>query len=258
MNMGLAGKRVLITGSTRGIGLGMARAFLREEAIVVLNGRDPAVLEETASSLADVPGKGQVLPVRADLADAAGRKECAKAILNALGGLDHLVCNIGSGRSLPILEETHAEFQRMMEINLFHAQGCVETFLPLLERGEGDSILFISSICGCETLGCPAAYSAAKAGLNAYAGSIARPLGAHGIRVNVLSPGNVTFPGSTWEDKLEANPEGVQDMLDKEVPMQRLGTLDEIADVAVFLCSSRAGFVTGANWIVDGGQTRST
>ena len=133
--------------------------------------------------------------------------------------------------------------------------------LPLLEAnsapGNNTSILFVSSICGCEVLGCPTAYAAAKSALNTYAKTIARPLGGRNIRVNLLSPGNVIFPGSTWEDKLAADAKTVQAMLEREVPLNRLGSLEEIADIAVFLTSRQAGFVTGANWIADGGQTRS-
>jgi 3-oxoacyl-[acyl-carrier protein] reductase len=78
-----------------------------------------------------------------------------------------------------------------------------------------------------------------------------------GIRVNAISPGNIIFPGSTWEAKLAHNREAVQAMLNHEVPMQRFGAPEEIGSVAAFLASRRAGFVTGANWVVDGGQTRN-
>jgi 3-oxoacyl-[acyl-carrier protein] reductase len=90
-----------------------------------------------------------------------------------------------------------------------------------------------------------------------YAKNIARPLGQRGIRVNTVSPGNVIFPGSTWEDKLAQSRDAVVEMLKREVPLQRLGTLEEIGGVVAFLASRRAAFVSGANWVVDGGQTRS-
>jgi 3-oxoacyl-[acyl-carrier protein] reductase len=101
------------------------------------------------------------------------------------------------------------------------------------------------------------AYASAKSALIAYAKNIARPLGEFGIRVNVVSPGNIIFPGSTWEDKLAKSPEDIKAMLQREVPLQRLGTIEEVANVVVFLASQQAAFVTGANWVVDGGQTRS-
>lgn len=258
MDLGLEGATVLITGSSRGIGFGIADAFLREGATVVLNGRNQADLDTAKSTLSTAPTTP--LAFLGDLTDEGHLHACAEFITNQTGRLDHLVCNIGSGKSVPVLAEDDAEFHRVLDLNLHTAQKTVHALLPLLEangaNGTNTSITFVSSICGCEILGCPTAYAAAKSALNTYAKTIARPLGNKNIRVNLLSPGNVLFPGSTWEDKLAADKDGVETMLAREVPLARLGTLEEIADIAVFLASKRAGFVTGANWIADGGQTR--
>lgn len=259
MDMGLDGATVLVTGSSRGIGFGIAEAFLKEGATVVLTGRSQDDLDTAKQALSSA--QGTVITHQADMADATQLTRCAEFIRKQTGRLDHLVCNIGSGKSVPVLSEDDTEFRRVMDINLHTAQHAVQALLPLLEKngtdGTNTSIIFVSSICGCEILGCPTAYAAAKSALNTYAKTIARPLGGKNIRVNLLSPGNVLFPGSTWENKLAADKAGVEAMLEREVPLGRLGTLDEIADIAVFLASKRAGFVTGANWIADGGQTRS-
>jgi len=101
------------------------------------------------------------------------------------------------------------------------------------------------------------AYSSAKSALVSYAKNISFPLGRKGIRVNVVSPGNIMFKGSTWEKKLEEDREKVDEMLKNDVPLQCFGNIDDIANTIVFLASRCSKFVNGANWIIDGGQTRS-
>ena len=262
MNLQLDTQWVLVTGSSRGIGRGIAEAFLKEKASVILSGRDSQTLKETSATLANTFGNGRVRSCTGDLLQPDRVSALSTMIREKVGKLDHLICNIGSGASVPPLQEDLAEFQRMLDLNVLGAVGVVTALRDLLEAsakaGEtSSSITFIGSICGLEALGCPTAYASAKAGLIAYAKNIARLLGQRGVRVNTVSPGNIFFPGSTWEKKLAANREAVESMLMKEVPLQRLGTLDEIADVVVFLASRRAAFVSGANWVVDGGQVRS-
>jgi len=186
--------------------------------------------------------------------------ELANFIDDRWGKLDHLVCNIGSGRSVPLLQEDRNEMQRMLDLNLLGSVSAVRLMTPLLERagsnGGVPSIIFIGSICGVEAIGCPVAYATAKSALMSYTQNIARPLARKNIRVNIISPGNILFEGSTWEDKLARDPAVVETMLEREVPLNRLGTLEEVGSVAAFLASKRAGFVSGSNWLVDGGQTR--
>lgn len=262
MDLELDGRVVAVTGSSRGIGKGIAAAFLKEGARVILTGRDAAELRHAEEDLQKSSGSHRILSFTGDLQKTAVIQELSVAIQTWAGGLDHLVLNIGTGRSVPPLQEDEAEWSRLLEINLLAASRGVRVLLPLLESRASQSdtcpsIIFISSICGVEALGCPVAYAAAKSALISYAKNIARPLGRRGIRVNLVSPGNVLFPGSTWEDKLAGNRSLVHDLLAREVPLQRLGTLEEVADVVVFLASRRAAFIHGANLVVDGGQTRS-
>ncbi|MDP3182999.1 MAG: SDR family oxidoreductase [Desulfobaccales bacterium] len=261
MNLELDGHIVLVTGSSRGLGRGLAASFLTEGATVILTGRDPHDLKAAAEHFRQRYGPGRVRAFLGDLGQQNLIDELARFVDQEFGQLNHLVCNIGSGRSVPPLKENAAEWQRMLEVNLLAAVSGVRGLLPLLQKSaapadDATSITFISSICGVEPLGCPVAYAAAKSALISYAQNIARPLGPQGIRVNVVSPGNIIFPGSTWEDKLAKDQQAVEAMLKREVPLQRLGTVAEVANVVLFLASSRAAFVTGANWVVDGGQTR--
>ena len=150
----------------------------------------------------------------------------------------------------------------MLEINLLNAVGIVNRLYPLLEKnvskvGSSPSITFISSICGVETLGCPVAYASAKSALISYSKNISLPLGRKGIRVNTVTPGNIMFSGSIWEKKIKEDKKKVDEMLKNEVPLQCFGGTEDIASAVVFLASGKAKFVNGANWVIDGGQTRS-
>jgi 3-oxoacyl-[acyl-carrier protein] reductase len=262
VDLELEGQIVLVTGASRGIGRGIAQTFLQEGATVFITARETEALAATRDKFRDLYGAERVHAFAGDLQQREVLEDLHRVITDAWGRLNHLVCNIGTGRSVPPLAEDEKEWQRMLDINLLSATSCVRVMLPLLEKNaslsEGStSIIFIASICGVEALGCPVAYAAAKNGLITYAKNIARPLGQRGIRVNTVSPGNVIFPGSTWEDKLAQSRDAVVEMLKREVPLQRLGTLEEIGGVVAFLASRRAAFVSGANWVVDGGQTRS-
>ena len=258
MELGLANSRILVTGSSRGIGYGIASHFLQEGATVVLTGRNEQNLRLAREMLTKKFDADRVEIFAGDLGDSTVLQGLNAALLTK--GLDHLVCNVGSGRSVPILQETMEEWRRMLDINLLHAAGVVKDLHNLLaasaKGGRGASLTFVGSICGIEAIGCPLAYASAKAALWAYAKNLVRPLAMEGIRVNMVSPGNIIFPGSVWETKLAQDPAVVQNMLEREVPLRRFGSLDEIAAAIIFLASQRASFITGANLVVDGGQTR--
>jgi len=260
--MELINQSVLITGSGSGIGRGIAEGFLKEKALAILSDLNETFLNNTAEEFSNLHDKDKVLKFFGDLKKSDTLETLYQFIIENAGGLNHLVCNIGSGQSVPPLEEDVTEFQRVLDINLLNAVGVVNQLLPLLEKsvskdGGYPSITFVGSICGVETLGCPVAYASAKSALVSYAKNISFPLGMKGIRVNVVSPGNIMFPGSTWEKKIEEDPEKVAAMLKNEVPLQCFGNIEDVANTIVFLASKHAKFVNGANWVVDGGQTRS-
>jgi 3-oxoacyl-[acyl-carrier protein] reductase len=124
----------------------------------------------------------------------------------------------------------------------------------MLEKSKG-CLLFISSITGMEAFGAPTDYSTAKSAIIALAKNMARKLASDGIRVNVIAPGNVYFKGGSWDEKIQQDKKRVDKILKLTVPMNRFAIPQEIANSAVFLCSDRAGFITGTTLVVDGGQT---
>ncbi len=251
MNLEFDGKTALVTGSSKGLGKAIARAFHREGCHVMVNGREPAALERLTAELGDRVG--------AIAGDVTRPEECRTLVTETVkrqGQIDILVCNVGSGSSVPPGEENLEEWRRVFDINLASATNMVEAAADSLARTRG-VIVCISSICGIEALGAPVTYSAAKAALNAYVRGMARPLGRRGVRINAIAPGNLIFDGSVWQRKLSENAAAVDEMLRREVALQRLGEPDEIADFVLFLASPRSSFATGAVFVVDGGQTRS-
>jgi 3-oxoacyl-[acyl-carrier protein] reductase len=256
MDLELNGRVALVTGASRGIGLAIARALAGEGCKTALNARGRDALAAAAAQLAPV-GSAHAY----DVATSAGAEALVGDVVARWGGLDILVCNVGSGASVPPGKESEAEWKRCLEVNLITATNCIAAARPALARGPGrgpgSAIVCISSICGLAALGAPIAYSAAKAALNAAVRGLARPLAAEGIRINALAPGNILFPGGTWAKKLQEAPQAVHSMLAADVALRRLGTPEEVAAIVVFLASPRASFMTGAIVVADGGQLRA-
>ncbi len=251
MNLGLEGKVALVTGSARGIGRAIALALAREGCQVVLNGRDAATLASTAAAFETAP-----LQVPGDVRDPAQAAHLVQAVLDHHGRLDIVVANVGSGRSVPPGREDAEEWQRVFALNLWSTTNTVEAARAALGK-TGGCIVCVSSICGNGVIpGAPVTYSVAKAALHAYIAGIARPLGAEGVRILGIAPGNILFPGSVWERKLAEDAGAVERMLRSDVPLARLGRPEEIGDLVACMASPRCGFATGTVWTLDGGQTR--
>ncbi len=261
MELFLQDKKVLVAGSSKGIGKAIAQRFNEEGSHVLLCGRNSHALRETQNEFLKRFPHNSNLYFSGDLAQEQDLSKLHELITKNWGVLDHLICNIGSGKSVAPLEEDDDEIERMLKINFKTSASCVNKMKNLIIESArlslNSSITFISSICGIEVLGCPVAYASAKSALQTYSKNLSRALGKHKVRVNCVSPGNILFSGSTWEDKLKQDKEGVEQMIQSEVALQRFGTPEEIASIVVFLASQQAQFVTGVNWVVDGGQTRT-
>jgi NAD(P)-dependent dehydrogenase (short-subunit alcohol dehydrogenase family) len=251
MSLNLIDKNVFITGSSKGIGLEIAKFFCEHDAKVVINSRHLSDCEAVTSEI------GCAGFSCGDMSDEKEANLAVKNAVNILGQLDILVCNVGSGVSVPPGEETMFDWQDMFNKNFFSTVLSIEHSREYLSR-TGGVIICISSICGHEIIkGAPLTYSASKAALNHYIKGISWPLSKENIRINGVSPGNIIFDGSAWERKLEKQMKETQDMLNNNVPMNRFGTSSEVASVVGFLSSPESSFMTGSVIIVDGGQTRN-
>ena len=253
MNLDIEGRVALVVGASRGIGFAIAEALAAEGATIAMAARGL----DGVKSAADRIGRGASCHV-ADVTNHAAALSLVGEIEKRWGRIDILVCNVGSGTSVPPGKETAAEWSRVMDVNLFAATNTIEAARPLMSRGSGDrAIVCVSSICGLAALGAPVTYSAAKAALNATVRGLARPLALEGVRINAVAPGNILSADGTWARKLAENKAAVDEMLAREVPMRRLGKPEEVADIVAFPASPRAAFITGTVIVADGGQLRA-
>lgn len=251
MDFRLSGKKVLVTGASRGIGFGIAKGFHQVGCSVVSNSRNEV---ELISSIGNRKGW---TGFPGDVTDPIKARELVQRAVEFMGGLDVLVCNVGSGQSVPPGNESLSDWQKSLSINLFSATNMVEMAVSELRKTKG-VIVCVSSICGLEVIhGAPLTYSAAKAALNAYVRGVAVPLGTYGIRINGVAPGNVLFEGSVWDRKVKEDPKEVNRMIEEDVPLNRLGNINDIVNLVLWLSSPLSAFNTGAIHVCDGGQTRS-
>ncbi len=246
----------IVTGSTRGIGRGIAEAFLQEGAHVLLTGRTQETVGQTVAVLAAQYGDDHVRGFAGDLTQSTTIAQCIAAAVDRWGRSDIAVASLGSGQSRPFSEADPAEWERVFRLNLFGGMELARHVEPVMRRQGGGSMVFISSIAGIEAMGAPLPYAAAKAALLACVKGLAHQLAPAHIRVNAVAPGNVRFPGSRWEERIKADPALEQRTLD-QVPLRRFGSPEDIAATVVFLASERSSFTTGACFVVDGGQARS-
>jgi len=251
MDLGLIGKRVLVAGASRGLGFSVVAKLLAEGAAVTAVGRDSDSLNDArALWIAESP-RGVVNTLALDLSDPDSVSPLS-AFLDNEDGLDGLIVVAGSGR--PKSEPPTAAFASASATNVMPSLVSLEAVGPLLRKSSSGAVVLISSIAGSEFIECPPEYAAAKAALHAYASHWSREL--RPVRVNVVAPGNMLTKDSVWERRTREDPSGLNEYLSREVVLGRVAQPDEVANVAVFMVSNAASFMTGSTVVVDGGQVR--
>jgi 3-oxoacyl-[acyl-carrier protein] reductase len=247
MRIDLGGRRAVVAGGSRGIGRAIALGLAEAGADVSICARGADALAAARDEIARHGRKTHA--AACDLADAAAIPRYIEAAADALGGIDILVNNASAfGTS-----DDEAGWAASVAVDLMATVRATRAALPWLEKSEAGTVLNISSISGFRASARTPPYGAAKAAVLEYTQTMAAQFARKGIRVNCIAPGSIEFPGGTWERAKNNNPTLYNAIL-RSIPFGRLGAPEEVARVAVFLCSPLAGWITGQNIAVDGGQ----
>ena len=243
----IAGRAVVVTGGTRGIGKGIARVFASRGARVLITGRDEDAAKATAAELAAAGGDVSYL-----LADVSSREDCRRVAAIAqerLGGVDVLCANAGIFPEASLEDVTESDLDQVFGVNLKGTILSVQACLPALAASGRGRVILTSSITGPIT-GYPGwtHYGASKAGQLGFMRTAAIELAPKGITINAVLPGNIVTEGlaSMGEDYAAG--------MTAAIPMRRLGTVDEIGYTALFFATEEAAYITGQTIVVDGGQ----
>jgi NAD(P)-dependent dehydrogenase (short-subunit alcohol dehydrogenase family) len=249
MDLGLAGKKALVTGGSRGIGRAIVNQLAKEGAAVAFCARGAEGVER---ALADLRTQGANATGSAiDVTDAAALKSWIDAAAEELGDLDIVVANVsGMGSTLG-----DAGWKRGFEIDMLATVHTVEAALPHLEQSDAAAFVNISSTAALEFFGGVRPYNAVKAAMINYTSNLAVDLAPKGIRANTVSPGTIFFEDGTWGQRKREQPEVYQRAFNAN-PTGRMGRPEEVANAVAFIASPAASFITGANLVVDGALTR--
>ena len=248
MDLGLKGKKVILTGGSRGIGRAALEIFAAEGCDVAFFSRNPAQVEEAVAALKKHGGK--VHGSTFDMNDMSGYAAWLTGAADKLGGCDIFVPGASSSGS-----QATGDWNKSFNFDLLGTvQGC-EALYPYLKKSGAGSVVIMSSTAAVETFLVPQAFNAIKSALLTYAKQLSQAWGAKGIRVNSVSPGPISFPTGNWEAIKGAMPDLYEATL-KQFALGRFGAPDDVARTIVFLASPASAYTTGTNVVIDGGYTK--
>ena len=246
MDLGLRGKKALVTGGSRGIGRAIAHTLAAEGADVAICARNPQTLTEAADALRAEGTRVFARPC--DVGEASAYRAFIDDAAHDLGGLDILVHNTSGG-----VGAEEADWSRNFQVDLMGAVRGVDAAGRYLEASGQGSVVFVGTTAAIEVFGPPGAYAPFKAALLAHTNSLGQAFAPKGIRVNTVSPGSIYFDGGTWAQVEQSAPEFFQQVV-SSIPFGRLGKPEEVARAVAFVASPAASWITGTHIIVDGGQ----
>ncbi len=249
MELHLAGKKVILTGGSRGIGRATAELFAREGADVAFFSRNAEQVAEAKAALSDHGGK--VVADTLDITDKEAYKAWLGSAAERLGGCDIFIHNASNSGS----PGGTMDWQKCFDIDMLAGVTGCETLDPHLSAADGAAVVFLSSTAAVETFVYPQAFNAIKAAVVTYVKQLSQLWGPKKIRVNAVCPGPAEFPGGNWSGIKGAMPDFYNATV-AATPLGRLGTPQDVANAIVFLASPAASYITGVNLVIDGGYTK--
>lgn len=249
MDLGLRGKKAIVTGATKGIGRRIVELMAAEGVDIGLCARSP---EDVETTVAELRSKGVAVSGAAvNVRDGDAYKEWLGKTADELGGVDIFVPNVSAGGGM----DSEKNWWKSFEVDVLGTvRGC-ETLMPHLKKSGSGSIVIISSTNALEFFAGPMAYNAMKAALINYGKQLAQFVGGKGVRVNTVCPGPVYFEGGAWEMIKGAAPAMYDDAIAK-IPSGEMGTPEQVANVVVFIASPAASLMTGSTVVADNGFTK--
>ncbi|MEE6132736.1 short-chain dehydrogenase [Priestia aryabhattai] len=249
MDLKLQGKKVLITGGTKGIGQAIALLFAEEGADVAVAARSEKDLERLSARFPNIH------TYKIDVTNEDERIQLMENVVKDFQGIDILINNAGGSNGGKTLETDLSLFYEAMELNYFSAVHLSKLAAEYMKKQKAGSIVNITSIFGRESGG-KVTYNNAKSALISFTKSFADEVISYGIRVNSIAPGSILHETGNWKKRLEENPEKINQFVQDQIPAGRFGTVEEVANAVVFLASEKASWVVGASLNVDGGQSK--